>query len=90
MSLIEIDDDQGPEIEFDTGLAEYWTEQSLLHYFDHARAAHMLWGACNNMGVTMSECVRIARQETVQRFAMNYVGWSEDQINAAIDNYLMG
>jgi hypothetical protein len=71
-------------------VANYWFEQSLLHYFDHCMSAHMLWGAVNDMGVTSGECVRIARDHTVAHFNINVANVSEQQINDSIDNYLMG
>ena len=68
--------------------AAYWFEQSLLHYFDHRMAEHMLWGATKNMGVTSGECTRYARQETIHHFCINCVNWTEQQINNTIDNYM--
>jgi hypothetical protein len=84
--------DDGPiDVEpIDEGSLAYWFEQSLLYFFDHSRAEHMVWAVSSNMGCTAGECVRYATIDTVDHFSINVLNWTEQQIIASIDNYLSG
>jgi len=85
--------DDGPEIDREyedwaKGMSQWWTEQSVLHFYDHQCAEHMIWAICNGQGATPSECGKYARQATLQQFKVNYVGWDEDILSTSIDHHV--
>ena len=58
----------------------YWLRQSILNYFEYRRAENLLGFTLDEMGATSREVFFLSRDETVDGFRENPLGWTETQI----------
>jgi hypothetical protein len=65
--------------------AAFWFRQSVVSFFDHRRAEHLLRCTTEGMGITPREVDTLALIDTKDYFRGNHLGWSEAQVAKVVE-----